>query len=337
MGVAFPSPIRSYIDANVIDKRYPAYLQVNAEGSLIDWGGALQHYGIDDLQPGLDVAAQLPFLTGLLPVDEQGLALPWIDMGSECFADVHLLGFGQDTWIILLDATAEATQHCVMQQKINNINLHVETTERSLEQLCVLQEPSWQGICIHQNFIIQWVNSAFANMLGVDDTDVWVGRDLRSLIAEEARGRLESDTILDGNALPDGIWPGQRTDGQPYWMKVQSIEQAWRGQPAVLMMSLDITEQKKLEAQLQQAQIMSDLAISADGLAHDLRNVFTTILGCSELALYCALPNDVLRQNLRQLQTASQQAWDLVQHVLALSQQGTETETAALCLPQIDQ
>ncbi len=340
MDVNFPSPIRAYIHAHVIDKCYPAYLQVNTEGGLSDWGGALHHYGIDGLQIGQDAAERLPFLMGLLPVDENGLVLPWIETLSGCYADVHLLGFEHGTWIILLDTTGEAAQHCVMQQKINDINLHLEATERTLEQTCGLQEPSWQGICVHQNFIIRWVNSAFADMLGSTDADGWVGRDVRMLIAGEASGRFESETkqVMQGHAaLSEGLWPGQGTDGQRYWMRAQSVKKTWRGQPAVLMMSLDITEQKRLEIQWQQARKMSELATSAGGLAHDLSNVFTTILGCTELVLYSAPPDDMMRQNLLQLQTASQQAWDLVQNVLALNQQRTEAAAVDLRLPQIEQ
>lgn len=124
-----PAPIRTYIDIHVIGKRYPAYLQVNVEESLIDWGGALYYYGIDGLQLGQDVTEHLPFLMGMLPVDVYGLILPWVEMGPECYADVHLLASQGGTSIVLLDATTEATQHRVMQQKINDINLCLEVAE----------------------------------------------------------------------------------------------------------------------------------------------------------------------------------------------------------------
>ncbi|ETW94324.1 hypothetical protein [Candidatus Entotheonella palauensis] len=126
----FPSPIRAYIHTHVIGKRYPAYLQVNAEACLSDWGGALSYYGIDRLQLGQDMTECFPFLTGMLPVDEYGLILPWVEMRPGCYADVHLLASGGGTSIVFLDVTAEATQHRVMQQKINDINLNLESAER---------------------------------------------------------------------------------------------------------------------------------------------------------------------------------------------------------------
>ncbi len=107
MGVDFPSPIRAYIDAYIMDKRHPAYLRLNPKGDLSHCGGALHHYGIEALQLGQDASEQLPFLMGLLPVDEQGEVLPWMETASGRYADVHLLGVEHDTWIVLLDATGE--------------------------------------------------------------------------------------------------------------------------------------------------------------------------------------------------------------------------------------
>ncbi len=129
MGVDFPSPIRAYFDRHLIGQRYPAYLEIDADESLRGWGGALQYYGIERLELGQDVVDQIPFLMGMLPVDESGFILPWMEMGSGRYADVHLLSAKGGTSIVLLDATFEATQHRVMQQKINDINLHLESTE----------------------------------------------------------------------------------------------------------------------------------------------------------------------------------------------------------------
>lgn len=130
MGVDFPSPICVYIHTYVIGKRYPAYLQVNAEECLSDWGGALDYYGLDGLAPGQDVTEWCPFLIGMLPVDEYGVILPWMEVRPGCYADVHLLASECGTSIVLLDATIEATRYRVMQQKINDINLSLESGEQ---------------------------------------------------------------------------------------------------------------------------------------------------------------------------------------------------------------
>jgi PAS domain S-box-containing protein len=56
------------------------------------------------------------------------------------------------------------------------------------------------------------------------------------------------------------------------------------GEPrSVLNINTDITEQKKLETQLLRAQRLESIGTLASGVAHDLNNVLTPILICSEL------------------------------------------------------
>jgi PAS domain S-box-containing protein len=52
---------------------------------------------------------------------------------------------------------------------------------------------------------------------------------------------------------------------------------------AVLGISTDVTEQKKLETQLLRAQRLESIGTLASGVAHDLNNVLTPILMCSEM------------------------------------------------------
>ncbi len=52
---------------------------------------------------------------------------------------------------------------------------------------------------------------------------------------------------------------------------------------AICGISTDITEQKQLEAQFYRAQRLESLGTLASGIAHDLNNIFTPILACSQL------------------------------------------------------
>ena len=81
----------------------------------------------------------------------------------------------------------------------------------------------------------------------------------------------------------------------------------------------DITEQKKLEERLVQAQKMESIGNLAGGIAHDFNNILTPIMGNVELLLLKLAPGDALYNELRDIRTAAGRAAELVRHLLAFS------------------
>jgi PAS domain S-box-containing protein len=81
----------------------------------------------------------------------------------------------------------------------------------------------------------------------------------------------------------------------------------------------DVTEQKKLEQQLLQAQKMEAVGLLAGGVAHDFNNLLTVILGNAELCLSRLNPLDPIYVKLSRIQQAAQTATALTQRLLAFS------------------
>lgn len=74
-------------------------------------------------------------------------------------------------------------------------------------------------------------------------------------------------------------------DGRSVAVDLQGRCIEYQGRPAVLLHVRDVTERKRLEQQLRQAQKMDALGQMASGVAHDINNSLACILGFSELLL----------------------------------------------------
>ena len=86
----------------------------------------------------------------------------------------------------------------------------------------------------------------------------------------------------------------------------------------------DITEQQKLQTQLQQSQKMEAVGTLAGGIAHDFNNILSAIIGYSELTLLEVPGGTKVQQNLTEVLRASQRAKDLVKQILSFSRQNEE-------------
>jgi two-component system, cell cycle sensor histidine kinase and response regulator CckA len=119
----------------------------------------------------------------------------------------------------------------------------------------------------------------------------------------------------------------QRTrDGQWKWIlslgKIMQRDE--QGRPVrMLGTHTDITEHRKLEEQLLQAQKMESVGRLAGGIAHDFNNMLGVIIGHSELALDQIAQGQPLRANLREIRKAAQRSADLTRQLLAFARKQT--------------
>ena len=82
---------------------------------------------------------------------------------------------------------------------------------------------------------------------------------------------------------------------------------------------VDVSERKRLESQLWQAQKLETVGRLAGGVAHDFNNLLTVVNGHADLLLQHLPPNDPLASNAGEIRKAGQQAANLTRQLLAFS------------------
>jgi PAS domain S-box-containing protein len=91
------------------------------------------------------------------------------------------------------------------------------------------------------------------------------------------------------------------------------------GERCMLAISTDVTEQKRLEEELFQAQKLEAVGRLAGGIAHDFNNLLTTILGYSDLILHDRPGDADLHEEIGEIRKASERAASLTRQLLAFS------------------
>jgi len=92
------------------------------------------------------------------------------------------------------------------------------------------------------------------------------------------------------------------------------------GNPVGSVVNLrDISEQKKLEGQLEQANKMKAIGTLSGGIAHDFNNILSIIIGNTELALDDIPEGNSAHSNLEEIRRASIRARDVVRQLLSFA------------------
>ncbi len=86
----------------------------------------------------------------------------------------------------------------------------------------------------------------------------------------------------------------------------------------------DITEKKKLQRQLEQAQKMEAIGTLAGGIAHGFNNILAVILGYIELSLDEMQGDTPLRRNIERVRIAAERGRELVNQILTFSRRGAQ-------------
>jgi two-component system, cell cycle sensor histidine kinase and response regulator CckA len=155
-------------------------------------------------------------------------------------------------------------------------------------------------IVVNTDHEIRYVNEAAVELFG-KSKDYLVGQPLYFSIEENKISDIE---ILRGR--------------EARYCQIKVVSTQWEDSPALLASIRDVTAQKVLAAQLQQAQKLQALGTLSAGIAHDLNNILHVVIGNAQLAqMMCE--DDEINATINDIILAGQKGTAFVRRILDFS------------------
>lgn len=167
------------------------------------------------------------------------------------------------------------------------------------------------GIGVHQAGRIVYANAELAAMVGAPTAGALIGYPVLDLVHPDWRQAVvermrriyehgETASTLEEKLI--GL------DGRLVDAEVVGTACVFEGRPGIQIAVRDVTQRKRLEAQLLQSQKMEAVGLLASGVAHEFGNLLTAISGYAALAKRTLSPAHPAVQALNRVQEAAEQA-----------------------------
>ena len=211
-----------------------------------------------------------------------------------------------------------------MQVEIAERKRAEESLRESEEKYRLLIENATDAIFIAQDEILKFTNPEAEKMTGYSAEELAQISFVNIIHPEDRAMVLERHLKrLKGEQLPS-IYSFRilNKSGEELSVNLNTVLINWKKRPATLNFLRDITRQKRLEAQLQQAQKMEAIGTLAGGIAHDFNNLLMGIQGRTSIMLMDKDSSHPDFRHLKGIEVYLGSAADLTKQLLGFARGG---------------
>ena len=216
--------------------------------------------------------------------------------------------------------------------ELENIQNQLKRYSANLETLVAETEKKYQilidnadeSIFIIQDDVIKFPNPRTIELFAYPKEEI-AHIPFIDLVLDEDRGVILGQPQQIAGAkkiIPTSTFRIMRRSGETVWVDMNAVSIEWGDKPGFLVFLRDVTEKKRMEAELIQAQKMEAIGTLAGGIAHDFNNILMGILGYTSLMLLNTEPDNTSHERLKSIEHLVESGADLTKQLLGFARGG---------------
>ena len=252
--------------------------------------------------------------------------LPFLDFGlRKIVPDQSLSGFRDLTTAVTIISVLPllvariAAERAEMQQAGSTMRLLEQVIEQARESILVLTP---DGRCAH-------ANAAFCRAVGLSAEEAMRLR-LSDLMPGDGISPEDIQSLVQSGGTWRGVLTRTRRDGTsfPVSATIAALLNRRGMTSHIVSIERDISEERRLRAQLIHSERLSAVGQLVAGVAHEINNPLQAMMGMTELMLSEDL-RPVIRRDLEQVRADGERAANIVRHLLAFARRSALDRSAA--------